>query len=61
MLGPSFVAHQSRKKIQFDLDVFNALNTNSATTITQASGTSFGAISTIVPPRILKIGATFAF
>lgn len=49
------------RKLQFDVDVFNALNTNSATTITQASGTSFGAISTIVPPRILKIGATFAF
>ena len=49
------------KKLQVDLDVFNALNTNSATTITQASGTSFGAISTIVPPRIFKIGVTFAF
>jgi len=50
-----------RKSVAVDVDVFNALNTNSATSITTASGPSFGAISVIVPPRIARFGATFAF
>jgi hypothetical protein len=49
------------RKLQFDVDVFNLTNTNSATTINQASGASFGAISVIVPPRIARAGVTFTF
>jgi len=49
------------RRIELDFDLFNALNTNSATTINSVSGPTFGAISVIVPPRIARFGATFAF
>ena len=50
-----------RQKIEADVDVFNALNSNSATTVSTLSGPTFGAISVIVPPRIVRLGLTFAF
>ena len=50
-----------RRRLEIDVDVFNALNTNSATSITMASGPTFGAISVIVPPRIARFGLTLAY
>ena len=49
------------RRVELDFDLFNALNSNSATAITTTSGPSFGAITTIVPPRIARFGVTFAF
>ena len=49
------------RRIELDFDLFNALNTNSPTTIDAVSGPTFGAISAIVPPRIARLGLTFAF
>ena len=49
------------KRVDFDVDLFNALNVNSATAITTASGPTFGDVTVIVPPRVLRLGATFAF
>ncbi len=49
------------KRVDFDVDLFNALNGNSATAITTASGPTFGDVTVIVPPRVLRLGVTFAF
>ena len=49
------------KRVDFDVDLFNTLNTNSATSITTASGPTYGDVTVIVPPRVLRLGATFAF
>jgi hypothetical protein len=46
---------------EITLDLYNALNTNSATTISSISGPTFGVVSNIVPPRIAAVGARFSF
>ena len=43
------------------IDCFNALNANTVTGVTTQSGTSFEVPTTIVPPRIISMGATFSF
>jgi hypothetical protein len=48
-----------RPTIQFD--VFNALNSNSATAVSFVSGPAFGTISQILPPRVARSGATYSF
>ena len=50
-----------KTRLNLDVDLFNVLNVNSPTAITMASGPSFGLYSDIVPPRILRFGATFGF
>jgi hypothetical protein len=50
-----------RTRLNVDVDVFNVLNINNPTSIVMASGPSFGLYSDIVPPRILRLGATFTF
>jgi hypothetical protein len=42
-------------------DVFNVLNTNVPVDMVMDSGPSFGAITSIIPPRIGRVGATFRF
>ena len=49
------------KSVNFDVDLFNTLNVNSATSVVVASGPTYGDINVIVPPRVLRLGATFAF
>src|SRR5207249_530441 len=49
------------QQIEVDADLFNALNINSATSLTSASGPTFDAIGGIVPPRVLRISASFSF
>jgi len=48
-----------RMRVQFDL--FNALNANDATAITRRSGTNYGRITAIVPPRVARIGVQYTF
>ena len=45
----------------FQFDLFNMLNTNAATALTTRSGSSFGRITAIVPPRIARLGLTYQF
>ena len=45
----------------FQLDVFNVTNTNVETGITVRSGTSFGKITGIVPPRVARLGVSYNF
>jgi hypothetical protein len=51
----------SQRRIELTVDLFNALNANTVLAQTVASGPSFGAITAIMPPRILRFGATFSF
>jgi len=48
-------------KASFQLDVFNVTNINSALAITARSGASFGRITSIVNPRVARLGVTFSF
>jgi hypothetical protein len=50
-----------KARVSLDVDLFNVLNINSPTAITVASGPTYGLYSDIVPPRILRFGATFVF
>ncbi len=50
-----------KTRLNLDIDLFNLFNVNNPTSITMASGPSFGLYNDIVPPRILRLGATFGF
>ena len=45
--------------LQFDL--YNALNTNDATTRSVRSGPTYGRITAIIPPRVARLGVTYSF
>lgn len=47
--------------VSFQFDLFNLLNTNAATAVTTRSGSTFGRITGIVPPRIVRLGITYQF
>lgn len=50
-----------RMKASFQFDVFNITNTNAALAETIRTGANFGRIIKIMPPRIVRLGVTFAF
>jgi hypothetical protein len=52
---------QNRRRFALQFDLYNALNTNSATAMSFASGPTFGTISAILPPRVARFGATYSF
>jgi hypothetical protein len=47
--------------IDFDFDLYNVLNSNTATIQTWTAGPSYGAITSIVPPRLARLGLTYRF
>jgi hypothetical protein len=47
--------------VTLDADLFHALNSNVALDAAAASGPSFGKITSIVPPRIARLGVTLSF
>ena len=51
----------SSRTLTLTMQVYNLLNTNSATTVSYDSGPTFGRVSVIVPPRIARLGVEFAF
>lgn len=48
-------------KLELVADLFNALNANTVTSQSIVSGPTYGAISAIVPPRIVRLGTTISF
>ncbi|MDO8835166.1 MAG: TonB-dependent receptor, partial [Vicinamibacterales bacterium] len=57
---------EKRQKVRFgtaafQLDVFNVTNTNVELGVTARSGASFNRITSIVPPLVAKLGASFTF
>jgi outer membrane receptor protein involved in Fe transport len=59
-VGKRFSMGRSRW-LEVDVNVFNALNSNAPTAINFASGPSFGYYTSIVPPRVARVGARFTF
>lgn len=49
------------QRASIDADLYNALNANDATTMSVASGPTYGRITAIVPPRVARIGFTYHF
>ena len=49
------------QRVSIDTDLYNALNANDATTMSVASGPTYGRITAIVPPRVARIGFTYHF
>ena len=50
-----------RRELQFSVDLLNALNDSAAQAITYASGPTFGQITLIPTPRILRFGMQVGF
>ena len=51
----------AKQRLELVVDLFNALNANTVTTQSVVSGPTYGAISAIVPPRIVRLGVTYGF
>jgi hypothetical protein len=49
------------RRYSIDADLYNALNANDATTMSVASGPTYGRITAIVPPRVGRIGFSVHF
>lgn len=47
--------------LAFQLDLFNVTNTNVELGVTARSGATFNQISSIVPPRVARLGVTYSF
>jgi outer membrane receptor protein involved in Fe transport len=52
---------QNQRRLTLQVDLYNALNANSATAMSFASGPTYGTISAILPPRVARFGATYSF
>lgn len=48
-------------RLDANAELFNALNVNTITGMNDASGPTYDAITGIMPPRIVRLGATLAF
>jgi hypothetical protein len=48
-------------RLDLDVDLYNAFNVSTITGSTFASGPSYGAITSIFTPRIVRLGTTFSF
>jgi carboxypeptidase family protein len=59
-VGKRFSMGRSRS-LEVDFNVFNALNSNAPTAINFTSGPTFGYYTSIVPPRVARLGARFNF
>lgn len=48
-------------RIEFDADLFNLLNSSAPITINFQSGPTFGYATSVVPPRIARLGVKYSF
>jgi hypothetical protein len=55
------LALPNKQRLELVVDLFNALNANTVTSQSFVSGPTYGAISAIVPPRIVRLGVTYSF
>jgi hypothetical protein len=51
---------KDKYNVEGNFQLFNSLNSNAAVTTSYAAST-FGAVSSIVSPRVFRIGGTFSF
>ena len=59
--GSKFLRMGGTRKLQFDFDVFNVLNSNAPTAAGFASGPTFGYVTGVIPPRVARFGVGFSF
>jgi hypothetical protein len=59
--GSKFFRMAGTRKLQFDFDVFNVLNSNAPTAAGFASGPTFGYVTGVLPPRVARFGVGFSF
>ena len=52
---------RKEQKVAVQLNIYNALNINSATAITQQSGPNYGRATAIIPPRSAQLGVSYTF
>jgi hypothetical protein len=50
-----------RKNVQIDVDAMNAFNANTAWVTDYTSGPTFGYVTQIVSPRIIRFGVAYEF
>jgi hypothetical protein len=50
-----------RRSLELSFDVFNALNTSAPLTVSYVTGPTFGVVSAITPPAIVRVGGSFKF
>jgi hypothetical protein len=48
-------------RFSVDFEIFNMLNANASTSTNFASGPTFGYTTGVLPPRVARAGATYAF
>jgi hypothetical protein len=48
-------------RMGIELNLYNVLNSNAATATTYVSGPTYGYVTEILPPRIVRVGLTFDF
>jgi len=56
----SFRLGQGRR-VEFDVDLFNLLNSSAPLIVTFASGPTYGYASDVVPARIARLGIRYTF
>jgi outer membrane receptor protein involved in Fe transport len=49
------------QQLKFTLDVFNLTNQNTPLSVSTLSGPTFGAITSILPPRYIRLGVRYTF
>jgi hypothetical protein len=50
-----------RRQVTVNVDLYNALNQNDATTVSVRSGPTYGRITAILPPRVARLGFSYLF
>ena len=50
-----------RHRVEFDFDLFNLLNSSAPITVNFQSGPTFGYVTSVVPPRIVRLGVKYSF
>jgi hypothetical protein len=57
----SKLVRMGSRRLSVDVDLYNALNANTATSLVDASGPTFGTVSVFLPPRVARLGLTLSF
>ena len=50
-----------RHRVEFDFDLFNLLNSSAPITVNFQSGPTFRYVTSVVPPRIVRLGVRYSF
>jgi hypothetical protein len=57
----SKIFRMGSRNVQLDVDALNALNSNTAWVTNYVSGPTFGYVTQIVSPRVIRFGMSYEF